>query len=55
MMNINNMNNNKKKERVQPTVVSKFCLGTCDREIKYTEDGKPYMKCWSCGRELGKD
>ena len=44
-----------KRERVEPNVVSKFCLGMCDHEVKLDlETGRPYVKCWGCGREIGK-
>jgi len=43
-----------KKEETTSAEPAKFCLGLCQHEFKKDEQGRPYVKCHGCGRELGK-
>lgn len=36
------------------TEPAKFCQGKCQHEFKQDENGRPYVKCHGCGREIGK-
>lgn len=41
-----------RKEPENPTL---YCQGKCDHEFKKDERGIPYVKCWGCGREIGRN
>ncbi len=47
------MQKNKNKEEPVKEA-SKFCLGLCDHEFLYDDQGRPYIKCHGCGRLIGK-